>query len=124
MLPNSTAYITRNRLEFSVLREGLDETGLALLINDTSTHNGQTIFAPSNIAFQKLGTRINRFLFSQLGQKCLRAILRYHIITNETLFTNSHFKANGRGPGNFGSIELGSEVCDCRFFFPCFSQTF
>ncbi|OKL62672.1 hypothetical protein UA08_01174 [Talaromyces atroroseus] len=99
MLPNSTAYITRNSPEFSLLRKGLDETGLAVVVNDTSIHHGQTFFAPSNAAFKKLGSRVNDFLFSPWGKTCLRALLEYHVIANQTLFTNSHFKANGRGPG-------------------------
>jgi uncharacterized surface protein with fasciclin (FAS1) repeats len=115
MMPDSTAYITRNSPEFSLLRKGLDETGLAVVVNDTSTHNGQTFFAPSNVAFKKLGKRINDFLFSAWGKTCLRALLEYHVVANQTLFTNSHFKANGRGPGLFHDIQPGNEVPNDHF---------
>ncbi|CRG83530.1 hypothetical protein PISL3812_00882 [Talaromyces islandicus] len=99
MMPVSTAYVTRHWPEFSLLRQGLDHTGLAVIVNDTSTHNGQTFFAPSNRAFEKLGKDVTDFLFGPWGRDCFRALLEYHVIANETLFTDSHFKANGRGPG-------------------------
>lgn len=119
MMPTSTAYVTRNWPEFSLLRKALDDTGLALIVNDTSTHNGQTLFAPSNKAFEKLGKEVNSFLFGPWGRELLRALLEYHVIANETLFTNSHFKANGRGPGLINNdVAPRFEV---RFlFFPLF----
>jgi uncharacterized surface protein with fasciclin (FAS1) repeats len=99
LIPVSTAYVTRHWPEFNLLRKGLDHTGLAVIVNDTSTHNGQTFFAPSNKAFKKLGKDVTKFLFGPWGRECFRALLEYHVIANETLFTDSHFKANGRGPG-------------------------
>ena len=62
-------------------------------INDTSTHLGGTIFAPSNFAFQKLGPRINGFLFSKHGQKYLKALLQYHVVADQTLYSDAYYKA-------------------------------
>ncbi|KAL8966888.1 MAG: hypothetical protein Q9183_003167, partial [Haloplaca sp. 2 TL-2023] len=79
--------------EFSTLELGLTKTGLLPVINDTSNHVGGTIFAPSNFAFQKLGPKINGFLFSSYGQKYLRALLEYHIVANQTLYSDAYYAA-------------------------------
>ena len=65
------------------------------VINDTSNHVGGTLFAPSNFAFQKLGPRINGFLFSKYGQKYLKALLEYHVVANQTLYSDAYYKADG-----------------------------
>lgn len=51
------------------------------------------MFAPSNWAFQKLGPRINAFLFSKYGQKYLEALLKYHIVADQTLYSDAFYKA-------------------------------
>ncbi|KAF1929274.1 FAS1 domain-containing protein [Didymella exigua CBS 183.55] len=94
--------------EFSTLELALHKTGL---FNNTDyPHSGGTFFAPSNFAFKKLGPRVNAFLFSSYGQKYLKALLKYHIVVNQTLYTDAFFdsskkhddddKAAGR-PGNY-----------------------
>jgi len=57
--------------EFSTFELGLGKTGLYETVN-TTDHAGGTLFAPSNFAFQKLGPKINAFLFSQYGLKYLK----------------------------------------------------
>ncbi len=79
--------------EFSTLELGLEKTGLFKVINDTTTHVGGTLFAPSNFAFQKLGPKINAFLFSKYGQKYLKALLAYHVVANQTLYSDAYYKA-------------------------------
>ena len=79
--------------EFSTLELGLTKTGLIEGANDTSTHYGGTLFAPSNFAFQKLGPKITGFLFSKYGQKYLKALLEYHIVANQTLYSDAYYKA-------------------------------
>ena len=81
--------------EFSTLELGLTKTGLLPLLNDTSNHIGGTVFAPSNFAFLKLGPRINAFLFSSYGQKYLKALLKYHVVANQTLYSDAFYKAEG-----------------------------
>jgi uncharacterized surface protein with fasciclin (FAS1) repeats len=63
-------------------------------LNDTSTHVGGTLFAPSNFAFKKLGPKINAFLFSKWGEKYLKALLKYHVVANHTLYSDAYYKAD------------------------------
>lgn len=90
--PNVAAIIDLLPGEFSTLELGLTKTGLFEKINSTDyPHEGGTFFAPSNTAFQKLGPRINAFLFSKYGQKYLKALLEYHIVVNQTLFSDAFY---------------------------------
>ena len=77
--------------EFSTLQLGLIKTGLFKEIED-SKHYGGTLFAPSNWAFKKLGPKINAFLFSKFGEKYLKALLEYHIVANQTLYSDAYYK--------------------------------
>ena len=76
--------------DFSTLLLGLGKTGLISTLNSTH-HTGGTFFAPTNGAFKKLGPKINAFLFSKFGEKYLRALLKYHIVANETLYSNAYY---------------------------------
>nr|OQO17693.1 hypothetical protein B0A51_15230 [Rachicladosporium sp. CCFEE 5018] len=78
--------------EFSTLELGLGKTGLLEKLN-TTDHKGGTFFAPSNFAFKKLGPRINAFLFSSYGQKYLKALLEYHVVPDNTLYSDAYYKA-------------------------------
>jgi len=80
--------------EFSTLELGLAKTGLLKALNDSSIHEGGTIFAPSNFAFAKLGPRINAFLFSSHGEKYLKALLKYHVVSNQTLYSDAYYEAD------------------------------
>lgn len=81
--------------EFSTLELGLLKTGLFKPLNDTATHVGGTLFAPSNSAFERLGPKINAFLFSNFGEKYLKALLKYHIVPNKTLYSDAFYKSDG-----------------------------
>jgi uncharacterized surface protein with fasciclin (FAS1) repeats len=76
--------------EFSTLSLGLTTTGLLETLNSTA-HAGGTFFAPSNFAFKKLGPKINGFLFSKFGAKYLKALLEYHVVANQTLYSNTFY---------------------------------
>ena len=78
--------------EFSTLDLALEKTGLYPTFNDTSDHKGGTLFAPSNFAFQRLGPRINAFLFSKFGLKYLKALILYHAGDNITLYSDAIYK--------------------------------
>lgn len=95
--PKAAAIIQLLPSEFSTLELGLLKTGLLPVINDTSSHLGGTLFAPSNFAFQKLGPRANAFLFSKYGQKYLEALLKYHIVANQTLYSDAFYKPERAG---------------------------
>ena len=87
---------------FSTLQLGLIKTGLFDTISD-APHTGGTLFAPSNFAFEKLGPKINAFLFSKYGEKYLKALLQYHVVANQTLYSDAFYKAKKE------SSEIGSE---------------
>lgn len=82
--------------EFSTLELALTKTGLLPAFNDTKSHNGGTLFAPSNFAFKKLGPRINAFLFSKYGEKYLKALLLYHAVDNITLYSDAIYKIGSK----------------------------
>ncbi|KAJ8610732.1 hypothetical protein MRB53_038374 [Persea americana] len=78
--------------EFSTLELGLGKTGLLEKLN-TTDHAGGTLFAPSNFAFKLLGPKINAFLFSKWGEKYLKALLEYHVVPKNTLYSDAYYKA-------------------------------
>lgn len=83
--------------EFSTLELALGKTGLYEKMNTTEyPHNGGTLFAPSNYAWQKLGPRANAFLFSKFGLKYLKALLEYHIVVDQTLYSDAFFDQSGK----------------------------
>ncbi|KAI1329966.1 FAS1 domain-containing protein [Xylariaceae sp. FL0255] len=82
---------------FSTLELAAAKTGLT---NENHEHRGKdsltglTIFAPTNFAFRKLGPRANAFLFNtERGLGYLRALLKYHIVVNETLYSDEYYGA-------------------------------
>jgi hypothetical protein len=95
LIPPFLASDTLNFLtsQFGSFEFGLAKTGLFREINKTSTHTGATIFAPSNGAFMKLPTPVNGFLFSRWGEKYLKALLKYHIVFDRTLYSDAYNKA-------------------------------
>jgi uncharacterized surface protein with fasciclin (FAS1) repeats len=96
--PNVGAIIDLLPGEFSTLELGLTKTGLFEHINNTDhEHNGGTFFTPSNYAFKKLGPRANAFLFSKYGEKYLKALLEYHIVVDQTLYSDAFFDGTKKG---------------------------
>lgn len=89
--PNIARIISLLPSEFSTLELALYKTGLFDVLNSTSNHLGSTVFAPSNFAFTKLGPKINAFLFSEYGRKYLKAILEYHVVANQTLYSDAFY---------------------------------
>ncbi|KAI9744506.1 MAG: hypothetical protein M1818_002035 [Claussenomyces sp. TS43310] len=76
--------------EFSTLQLALEKTGLFEGFK-YAPHVGSTTFAPSNGAFKKLGPKINAFLFSKYGHKYLKALLEYHVVVNQTLYSDAFY---------------------------------
>lgn len=62
-----------------------------------------TLFAPSNFAFQKLGPRINAFLFSSHGLKYLEAILKYHVVPDQVLYSDAYYTSDRKSDA--GAVE-------------------
>lgn len=78
---------------YSTLALALEKTGLAKALKD-ATHVGSTFFAPSNLAFAKLGGKANAFLFSKYGQKYLKALLKYHVVHNATVYSDAYYHSD------------------------------
>jgi uncharacterized surface protein with fasciclin (FAS1) repeats len=76
--------------EFSTLQLAITKTGV-LKGHPNTFKQGGTYFAPSNIAFKKLGPKINAFLFSKYGEKYLKALLKYHVVANQTLYSDAYY---------------------------------
>jgi uncharacterized surface protein with fasciclin (FAS1) repeats len=95
--PNVASIVDLLPGEFSTLELGLVKTGLFEKINSTDyPHEGGTVFAPSNFAFKKLGPRVNAFLFSKYGEKYLKALLEYHMVVDQTLYTDAFYDHTGK----------------------------
>jgi uncharacterized surface protein with fasciclin (FAS1) repeats len=92
--PNVATIINLLPGEFSTLELALVKTGLFEKMNSTDyPHKGGTLFAPSNFAFQKLGPRVNAFLFSKYGTKYLKALMEYHMVVDQTLYSDAFYDA-------------------------------
>ncbi len=74
---------------FSTFSLAMEKTALAVDLHQ-SPQRGGTVFVPTNEAFAKLGPMMNAFLFSAQGEKYLRALMRYHVSTNETLYSDAY----------------------------------
>ncbi|KAM0330816.1 hypothetical protein ACHAQA_003771 [Verticillium albo-atrum] len=77
---------------FSTLLLAYEKTNFVDFIHHVEL-KGSTVFAPSNKAFERLGPGANAFLFnSEKGLKYLKALLKYHIAANETLYSDHYYK--------------------------------
>lgn len=112
--PGQTTLVRLLPGHFSTLALALETTGLAEELEEHYHHHddekekkekkerekragGATLFAPTNAAFARLGPRLNAFLFSEPGKKYLRALMRYHVVVNETLYSDAYYRG-GRRP--------------------------
>lgn len=89
--------------KFSTFSLALERTRLGKELHGLP-QNGGTAFVPSNFAFTKLGPRLNAFLFSEKGLKYLAALLKYHIVVNETLYSDAFYpteKHKGRDDSGY-----------------------
>lgn len=77
--------------KFSTLLLAYDKTEFVKYVHGVKMV-GSTVFAPSNAAFARLGPKANAFLFNtETGLKYLRALLKYHISPNATLYTDAFY---------------------------------
>lgn len=74
-----------------------------------------TIFAPSNKAWERVPAPITAFLFSERGRKYLQAVMKYHIVPQQVLYSDARINVgqpeggsgeNGRLPGGYTHLEL------------------
>lgn len=89
--PPTTRLIQLVPQKFSTLLLAAEKTGLAREVHGVPTVGG-TLFAPTNWAFEKLGPAANAFLFnSEKGLGYLKALLKYHAVANETLYSDAYY---------------------------------
>ena len=80
---------------FSSLLYAYEKTDFVSFIHKVRM-NGSTVFAPTNAAFARLGPRTNAFLFNTpTGLKYLKALLKYHIVANSTLYSDAFYRPAG-----------------------------
>lgn len=75
---------------FSTLSLALEKTDLHDVLNKTA-HAGATFFTPTNGAFARLGPKANAFLFSAFGKPYLAALLKYHVVFDQTLYSDAFY---------------------------------
>ncbi|KYK54367.1 fasciclin domain family protein [Drechmeria coniospora] len=81
--------------QFSTLLLAYEKTEFVKYIHGV-TLVGSTVFAPSNDAFKRLGIRANAFLFNtEKGVRYLKALLKYHISPNATLYSDAYYDKTG-----------------------------
>lgn len=88
--------------EFSTLANALYKTGV--IENITHVSEGLTIFAPTNNQFKRLGPKILAFLFSKYGEKYLKALMEYHIVKGQVLYSDAYVK--GGSADSQGHLEI------------------
>lgn len=73
----------------------MEKTDFVSYVHDLH-FEGATIFAPGNRAFARLGIRANAFLFNtEKGLGYLKAIVKYHVAPNATLYTDAFYDKTG-----------------------------
>ncbi|TDZ20113.1 Aurofusarin biosynthesis cluster protein S [Colletotrichum orbiculare MAFF 240422] len=83
--------------QFSTLLLAYEKTDFVKYIHGVKS-TGTTVFAPSNRAFARLGLKANAFLFnSPLGLKYLKALLKYQIVANTTLYSDALYRPDEKG---------------------------
>lgn len=103
--------------EFSTLLLAYEKTNFVDFIHGL-TMEGSTVFAPDNNAFKRLGVRANAFLFNtEKGRGYLRALLKYQIVANATLYSDAFYREGGGDGGGVGAEErehydLPTLLCD------------
>ncbi|KAJ6437442.1 fasciclin domain-containing protein [Purpureocillium lavendulum] len=93
--PMAGRVITLFPSQFSTLLLAYEKTDFVKFIHGVKM-TGSTVFAPSNGAFERLGPRANAFLFNtEKGLKYLKALLKYHIAPNATLYSDAFYDKTG-----------------------------
>ncbi|KAF4822952.1 Aurofusarin biosynthesis cluster protein S [Colletotrichum tropicale] len=87
----------------SVFSRALKETG----VGEEAGVKSVTVFAPSDEAWDKFGDEVKDFLFGGRGADYLRALVRYHIIMDEILYTDvevNHAEGTESRPGRYETL--------------------
>ncbi|KAJ5834097.1 hypothetical protein N7447_000123 [Penicillium robsamsonii] len=98
--PETRTLLHHAPAHFSTFTQALAHTKLTYSL-DPAQRQGGTTFVPTNAAFRRLGEHVNRFLFSEKGERCLLALMQYHIVPNRTLYSDVLYSQNGKAHGLF-----------------------
>ncbi|UKZ49216.1 hypothetical protein TrVGV298_003460 [Trichoderma virens] len=97
---------------FSTLLLAYEKTEFVKFIHGVNL-KGSTVFVPTNEAFNWLGPKANAFLFNtDKGRKYLKAILKYNIVPNATLYTDAFYDERDTKQQTEPAEELKSEHYD------------
>ncbi|GLB11272.1 stabilin 1 [Aspergillus tubingensis] len=77
--------------EFDLLQSAVKQSGAIQNILQDESRRGGTIFIPTNEAFRKLPEEVQTYLFSDGGAASLQTLLRYHVIANQSLYSNRFY---------------------------------
>ncbi|KAJ5331574.1 hypothetical protein N7476_001357, partial [Penicillium atrosanguineum] len=105
--PNTSAIIDLLPAHLSTFAHGLERTKLTTHFWKGNRVGGTT-FAPTNAAFERLGPLATAFLLLPQGEQCLRSLLQYHIVLNQTLYSDALYSKGG--VFEFGGIESSASV--------------
>lgn len=63
-------------------------------IGHSQLHGGITVFIPTNSAFHKLSEATQSLIFSDHGNPYLKTLIRYHVVTSQTIYSNRLYTAD------------------------------
>jgi len=75
-----------------------------------------TVFAPTNIAFEKLPKKLKLFLFSPFGERILQKLLRFHIVPELAFFSDYVHHKEVKEESDFVDFELSDKAPARRWF--------
>ncbi|OJI79787.1 hypothetical protein ASPTUDRAFT_130841 [Aspergillus tubingensis CBS 134.48] len=74
--------------DFDLFQSAVKQSGAIQNFLQDESRRGGTVFIPTNEAFRKLPDEVQTYLFSDEGAASLQALLRYHVIANQSLYSN------------------------------------
>lgn len=101
---------------FSTLLLAYEKTDFVEFIHGVKA-DGTTVFAPTNRAWARLGPRANAFLFNtDKGRGFLKALLKYQIVANATLYSDAYYDARGKKVEDHLLVGSAAAAADERHF--------
>ncbi|OJJ69014.1 hypothetical protein ASPBRDRAFT_46293 [Aspergillus brasiliensis CBS 101740] len=80
--------------DFDLFQSAVKQSEVIQNTLQDDSRRGGTLFIPTNQAFRKLPEDIQTYLFSDEGAASLQALLRYHVVANQSLYSNRLYDQN------------------------------
>ncbi|PWY94808.1 FAS1 domain-containing protein [Aspergillus sclerotioniger CBS 115572] len=80
--------------DFDLFQTAVQQSETIQAILQDQSRRGGIVFIPTNQAFRRLPEDIQTFLFSDDGAASLQALLRYHTVPNQSLYSNHFYDLN------------------------------